>query len=101
MILLWGVPGDGPLDAVQRHLLRYGTDVRLLDQRRAADSTVSLAVDGGRISGEVTWARLDQRVDIGEARAAYLRPSRPAARFLPPRRAMRPHSSGRFKPITP
>jgi glutathione synthase/RimK-type ligase-like ATP-grasp enzyme len=74
VILLWGVPGDGPLDAVQRHLVSYGADVRLLDQRLAADSTISLAVDGGRISGEVAWACPNGRVDIGEARAAYLRP---------------------------
>jgi glutathione synthase/RimK-type ligase-like ATP-grasp enzyme len=74
VILLWGVPGDGPLDAVQRHLMHHGADVRFLDQRLAADSTVALAVDGGRISGEVRSACPNERVAIDDARAAYLRP---------------------------
>ena len=53
MILLWGAPGDAPLDAVREALARRGAAVYFLDQRHAADTTVVLQVDpGGRVSGE-------------------------------------------------
>jgi glutathione synthase/RimK-type ligase-like ATP-grasp enzyme len=74
VILLWGLPGDAPLDAVQQGLRDDGADVRLLDQRQAADSTISLLADGGRISGEVTGKCSAERVNLDEVRSAYLRP---------------------------
>jgi transaldolase len=74
VILLWGLPTDAPLAAVHQSLRHYGADVQLLDQRLAADSTVSLSADCGRISGEVTGNRSGERVNLDDARAAYLRP---------------------------
>jgi glutathione synthase/RimK-type ligase-like ATP-grasp enzyme len=83
VILLWGLPGDAPLDAVQQGLRRYGADVRLLDQRQAADSTISLLADGGRISGEVRGQCSGEQVNLDDVRAAYLRPVE-TDRALPP-----------------
>ena len=74
MILLWGVPGDGPLDAVHASLVRLGVDFRLLDQRDAAGSAATLRVEGQRLMLEVEGPRETDRLDFERVGAAYLRP---------------------------
>jgi glutathione synthase/RimK-type ligase-like ATP-grasp enzyme len=68
MILLWGTPGDDPLDCVRVALDRRGADAWLLDQRDAYG--VSLAADGS--AGTVTAA--GGAVELTELGAAYIRP---------------------------
>jgi glutathione synthase/RimK-type ligase-like ATP-grasp enzyme len=68
MILLWGIPGDDPLDRVRDALERRGADARVLDQRDAYD--VSLAADGS--DGAVSASR--GAFDLAEVGAAYIRP---------------------------
>lgn len=73
MIVLWGVPGDGPLDAVHACLARIGADFRLLDQRDAARSEVATRVERRALVLAIEGAQQD-RLDFGQVRAAYLRP---------------------------
>lgn len=73
MILLWGVPGDGPLDAVRETLERRAAPVRFIDQRMAAEMSVELTVDpDGRLSGCI--ADPDGEIDLAQVGATYLRP---------------------------
>jgi glutathione synthase/RimK-type ligase-like ATP-grasp enzyme len=74
MILLWGVPGDAPLDSVAATLGQLGADVHLLDQRRAASMQVELGIGrDGELSGFIEDA--GQRIDLAAVRAAYIRPN--------------------------
>lgn len=82
MIVLWGVPGDGPLDAVHACLARMGADFRLLDQRAAARSDVATRVERGTLALVIEGAHQADRLDFGKVRAAYLRPVE-TARALP------------------
>lgn len=74
MILLWGAPGDGPLDAVQAGLLRCGADFRLLDQRQAAHSAVTLGFARRGLRLVIEAACGPERLDFRQVQAAYLRP---------------------------
>jgi len=74
MILLWGVPGDGPFDAVSRELTRLRADVRVLDQRDASRCDVSLRVAGRHLVGTVVGPGTNDRLPLEDIRAAYLRP---------------------------
>ena len=90
MILLWGAPGDLPLEAVQEALARRGGAALLLDQRRSAETSVLLRV--GEHRGEPCGALArwlssrgpglqERRAGLG--RAGYVRdgaadPGRPA-----------------------
>jgi glutathione synthase/RimK-type ligase-like ATP-grasp enzyme len=73
MILLWGAPGDSPLDSVRTELERRGANVFLLDQRLGARTSVRLEIlHDGTVSGEIeTPQRL---LDLKVAKAAYIRP---------------------------
>lgn len=71
MILLWGVPGDPPLDAVHAELLRRGVPTVLVDQRRAAEVALELEVQES-ISGALRVG--DQRVGLEAISGFYLRP---------------------------
>jgi glutathione synthase/RimK-type ligase-like ATP-grasp enzyme len=71
MILLWGRPGDDPLDEVWAALGRAGADARLLDQRHVADAAVAIAERGDAV-GTVTVA--DDEIDLDAVGAAYIRP---------------------------
>jgi hypothetical protein len=82
VIVLWGVPGDGPLDAVRAALGRLGADVRLLDQRDAARSSVAVRVDHDRLRVEIDGPPGTDRLDLDDVAAAYLRPIE-TARALP------------------
>jgi glutathione synthase/RimK-type ligase-like ATP-grasp enzyme len=73
MILLWGVPGDAPMDAVHAELERRGASVRFLDQRNAAETSVELSVAAdGRLSGCIFDP--EGEIDLKDIGATYLRP---------------------------
>jgi glutathione synthase/RimK-type ligase-like ATP-grasp enzyme len=70
VILLWGAPGDDPLEAVRSELDRRRTDVRLLDQRDVLDQRVELTI--GASMGGTVWSR-DDRFALEEVAALYVR----------------------------
>jgi hypothetical protein len=73
MILLWGVPGDAPLDAVHAALGHMGAEFRLLDQRRAtATEAVFDVPEGGGLSGKIVDS--EGEIDLAEVGSAYVRP---------------------------
>jgi len=73
MILLWGAPGDAPLDAVREALARRGAPAVLLDQRRSAQTSVTLRIGAqGRVCGEIEDP--DGTLPLDQVRALYLRP---------------------------
>ena len=63
LILLWGLPADGPLGRVYEELLRIGAPVRLLDQRDVLDTNVCC--------GQVRVR--DQSFSLEEVKSVYLR----------------------------
>ena len=77
MILLWGIPGDDPLDAVCVALARLGADARLLDQRATRSADIEIDPATGAATGTVTAA--GAVIDLGEVGAAYLRPQESSA----------------------
>jgi glutathione synthase/RimK-type ligase-like ATP-grasp enzyme len=79
VILLWGLPGDDPLDAVADALTRRGVAFTLLDQRRALDQRIELEI-GCALAGAV-WCGTE-RIALAEVRALYTRVY--DARKLPP-----------------
>jgi glutathione synthase/RimK-type ligase-like ATP-grasp enzyme len=73
VILLWGVPGDDPLDCVHAALDRTGADVRLLDQRGNAQMRVELTVGAdGNVCGTISDSLGE--IDLSCVGAAYVRP---------------------------
>jgi hypothetical protein len=73
MIVLWGAPGEAPLDAVGQALARLGADFTLLDQRGASDMTVALDIAAdGTASGTVVSP--ERTLDLDRVGALYLRP---------------------------
>lgn len=72
MILLWGVPGDSPLDRVHDALKRAGAPVAFFDQRALADTQIALVVEAGARVGGYLEAP-NQAVDLSTVTAAYLR----------------------------
>lgn len=74
MIVLWGVPGDGPLDAVHACLARIGADFRLLDQRDAARSNATMRIERRSLVLAIEGAHDGDRLDFKHVGAAYLRP---------------------------
>jgi glutathione synthase/RimK-type ligase-like ATP-grasp enzyme len=71
MILLWGLSGDGPMDAVHGELLRRKIPLLFVDQRQVMDITVALTVDGGVDGALQVGAAHTQLSDV---HAVYLRP---------------------------
>jgi glutathione synthase/RimK-type ligase-like ATP-grasp enzyme len=70
VIVLWGLTGDGPFDAVHAALLQRRAPVLLIDQRRVLDTRVELDC-GETIRGTVV---LDGKsFSLDAARAAYWR----------------------------
>jgi hypothetical protein len=80
LILLWGVPGDPPLDAVHRALASLGASTLLVDQRRTEETTLALEIDDG-LSGLLVVA--GRKIALEEVSAIYLRPQ-DRAMFKPP-----------------
>ena len=73
MILLWGIPGDGPFDEVRTVLERIGADTVIHDQRQVPRSRATFTSD---VKG-VPIPRLvdgNHEVDLAEVSAAYIRP---------------------------
>ncbi len=71
MILLWGVPYDPPLAAVEKILHRDGANYAFLDQRAILDSELSLQV-GERVSGILRVQ--GETLPLEEISAVYPRP---------------------------
>jgi glutathione synthase/RimK-type ligase-like ATP-grasp enzyme len=70
VILLWGAPGDDPLDAVVDGLARRGAAVTFLDQRNVLEQHVELTI-GDDIGGIVRDG--EQHVSLDEIHALYTR----------------------------
>jgi glutathione synthase/RimK-type ligase-like ATP-grasp enzyme len=75
MIVLWGVRGDGPLDAVHACLERLGADFWFLDQRESANSSAVLAIEGRQLLLRIEGPRETGIIDFEHVCAAYLRPT--------------------------
>lgn len=73
MILLWGVPGDGPFDAVRSALQRRNAEFRVLDQRAAVDMEFAFHIG---VHGTLDGTIFDAGEEIALARvgSAYIRP---------------------------
>jgi glutathione synthase/RimK-type ligase-like ATP-grasp enzyme len=71
MILLWGMPGDPPLDAVHRMLLRSGAPTLLVDQRRPEGTSLTMEIGQGLTGTLIVGARCVALEDIS---GMYLRP---------------------------
>ncbi len=77
MILLWGVPGDGPLDAVSDALARRGAELHMLDQREGPNLRLDMSVQrAGWVTGGLTDVSggSRSRVALTHVGAAYVRP---------------------------
>ncbi|MCU1427289.1 MAG: RimK domain protein ATP-grasp [Actinomycetia bacterium] len=75
MILLWGVPGDGPLDAVAEELVAIGVEPHVLDQHDGAHITATSTVGaGGELRTTITDEHAATTLDLRAVSAAYLRP---------------------------
>ncbi len=70
MILLWGAPGDDPLEAVRAELDRRRAAATLLDQRQVLDQRVELTM--GASMGGAVWSR-ECRIALDEVSALYAR----------------------------
>lgn len=71
MILVWGIPDDGPTAAVIDALAARAAPLVVADQRNVLDTEVELAVDG---TVEGTLRCGDTTVDLAAVTAAYVRP---------------------------
>jgi glutathione synthase/RimK-type ligase-like ATP-grasp enzyme len=71
--LLWGVPGDAPMDAVRAALEQRKAPVRFLDQQNAAEMSVELSIAAdGRLTGCIIDP--EGEIDLKDIGATYLRP---------------------------
>jgi glutathione synthase/RimK-type ligase-like ATP-grasp enzyme len=71
MILLWGVPGDGPLRAVRKALRATSEPVIVLDQHESAHASLDLSI-GAAISGILRAGSID--IALEAVTGVYLRP---------------------------
>jgi RimK-like ATP-grasp domain len=78
LILLWGLPSEGPMAAVYRELRALGVPVLLVDQSNTVETIVELDVDES-VSGRIHTSQGD--FDLADVTAAYLRPYDPRALF--------------------
>ena len=73
MILLWGVPGDPPMDAVHAALLNMGAEVAFVDQRMNSQTIVELhPTRTGPLAGRIEAP--DANIDVLNISCAYIRP---------------------------
>jgi hypothetical protein len=72
MILLWGLPADGPLAAVAKRLRQLGVPAFLLDQRLIARTAVSVTAAPSP-SGVISIDGVDV-LALEDVTAAYIRP---------------------------
>jgi len=76
MILLWGVPGERPLDVVRSALGDLRKRTIVFDQRAVGDWSIELSV-GSEIAGRLVGPA--GAVDLAAVRAVYARPYDPVA----------------------
>lgn len=70
MIVLWGLTGDGPFDAVRAALERRGAEVALIEQRRVLETEVELLVEPAL---HATVRMQGERIELDDTRAVYWR----------------------------
>jgi RimK-like ATP-grasp domain len=70
-ILLWGLPSDPPIAAVEDSLRRVGCPVTLVDQHAVLDTEMALNV-AGAVEGVLHLE--DERLDLSTVKSVYLRP---------------------------
>lgn len=70
MVLLWGLPGDTPFDAVWAELDRQGVDYRILNQRKVLEHRLDLKF-GAEMEG-VLWSG-EECILLSEVSAVYAR----------------------------
>jgi glutathione synthase/RimK-type ligase-like ATP-grasp enzyme len=80
LVLLWGSEKERPVRAVREELDLLGVAHFVFDQRNVLDTEIRLSVGEGPPNGEIRVR--DERVDLAEITAVYLRPQDP--RRLPP-----------------
>ncbi|MEA3185719.1 MAG: hypothetical protein QOC57_252 [Ilumatobacteraceae bacterium] len=73
MIVLWGIDGDGPMDAVREALTSAGSEFHFVNQRELAENSVEVDVDShaqavGRIRSRRRW------LSMADVRSVYARP---------------------------
>jgi glutathione synthase/RimK-type ligase-like ATP-grasp enzyme len=73
VILLWGVPGDLPMDRVRAALGARRAPVAFLDQRYGPVQELRVELHDGALTGTLVQ-RGGLAIDLSEVRAAYLRP---------------------------
>lgn len=76
MILLWGVPGEQPLDAVRSALGDLRAEVAVFDQRTVGDWSIELSV-AKDVTGRLVSPRGE--IDLAAITAVYARPYDPVA----------------------
>jgi hypothetical protein len=76
MIALWGVPGDGAMDAVAAALARRSVPALFIDAGRPDDVDVALEAGAG-VTGSIRAG--DRQVPIDDLTAVYVRPYHPAS----------------------
>jgi hypothetical protein len=69
-VLLWGIPGEGPFDAVRAELRDLRAPVTLFDQRAAAEISMELEV-GARVTGRLVGPGYS--LDLSTVTAVYAR----------------------------
>ena len=74
MILLWGIPSDPPLAAVEAELSRRGVPCLFLDQRATPQTTLRLEGNEG-VTGALTV--FEKTVRLDDIQAIYPRPHEP------------------------
>lgn len=70
MIVLWGLSGDSPFEAVRAALETAGAEVAVFDQRRIGTARIELEV-GAAVTGTVSYDGVS--VDLASVTAAYWR----------------------------
>jgi glutathione synthase/RimK-type ligase-like ATP-grasp enzyme len=70
-VLLWGLPSDPPIAAVEDSLRRIGCRVTLLDQHSVLETEMALNV-ASNVDGVLYLE--DERLDLSTVKSVYLRP---------------------------
>lgn len=70
MILVWGLSGDGPLDAVLQSLRRLGAPYKFLDQRDVLDTVLEMK-SGLAVTGTVRTP--EETIHLDDVNSVYLR----------------------------
>lgn len=79
MILLYGIPSEGPLALVIEELVQRGTDFAVINQRQLSRVSISVDATERRLCGELVID--NRRLTIADVTAIYARPI--DIRFLP------------------